>query len=49
MSMTVDQNDSNQLAADSGSIHLPPTQPIDMTTLFTGKLSLPGPVGVDEH
>jgi len=49
MSMTVDQNDSNQLAADSGSIHLPPTQPIDMTTLFTGKLSLPGTARADDR
>jgi hypothetical protein len=49
MSMTVDQNDSNQPAADSVSIHLPPTQPIDMTTLLTGKLSVPGAVRVDDR
>jgi len=49
MSMTVDQNGSNPPALNSGSITLPPTEPIDMTTLFTGKLSVVRPVGEDEH
>jgi hypothetical protein len=39
MSMTFYQEDINPPVVDPGSIDLPPTQPIDMTTFLTDRLS----------
>ena len=53
--MTIDQNLRNARAANFGSVNLPPTQPIDMTTLLTGAVPtagthrMPHPVAASSH
>jgi hypothetical protein len=53
--MTIDQNGSNARAVNFGGIELPPTQPIDMTTLLTGEVrtadahGMPHPVAASSH